>query len=291
MVDQEIPRVEKVPMLSALNPRSNLQAFRELVLLLTRHRQLTLELARREIADRYAGQFFGLLWAIGHPLVLMAVYVFIFGFVFKVRIGDDSAVPLDFATYILSGLIPWLAYTDVMAKASIAIVGNANLVKQVVFPIEVLPVKGVISTLITEVIFLILLMVYLLLGLQVVVWTYLLLPVLVLLQALAMIGTAYILAAVGVYFRDTKDFIQIFSVIGVYLMPAFYLPESIPGAFQTLLYLNPFSYLIWCYQDVLYFGGINHPWAWVAVALMSVSVFVIGYRAFRKFKLIFGNFI
>ena len=93
-------------MLSALNLRSNLQAFRELVLLLTRHRQLTMELARREISDRYAGQFFGLLWAIGHPLVLMLVYVFIFSFVFKVRVSGNSAISLDYSTYILSGLIP-----------------------------------------------------------------------------------------------------------------------------------------------------------------------------------------
>jgi lipopolysaccharide transport system permease protein len=278
-------------MLSALSLRSNLQAFRELVFLLTRHRQLTVEMARREISDRYAGQFFGLFWAIGHPLVLMLVYVFIFGFVFKVKITSSSALPLDYTTYILSGLIPWLAFTDVMAKSSIAIVGNANLVKQVVFPIEVLPVKGVISTLITEVIFLLLLVIYVVLGLRVTTWTYLLLPILVFLQALAMIGVGYILAAVGVYLRDTKDFVQVFNMIGLYLVPALYLPEFVPGAFQKLLYLNPFSYLIWCYQDALYFGGIRHPWAWIVFAVLSVSIFVIGYRAFRKFKLIFGNFI
>ncbi len=168
-----------------------------------------------------------------------------------------------------------------MAKSSIAIVSNANLVKQVVFPIEVLPVKGVISTLITEMIFLLLLVAYVLLGLRIVMWTYLLLPVLVLLQALAMIGVGYILGAVGVYFRDTKDFVQIFNTAGLYLVPAFYLPEFVPGIFKNLLYLNPFSYLIWCYQDALYFGAINHPWAWVVFTIMSIkSVFVIGYRAF-----------
>lgn len=277
-------------MFSALSVRSNLQAFRELVLLLTRHRQLTIEMARREISDRYAGQIFGLFWAVGHPLILMLVYVFVFGSVLKVKI-NSTALPLDYTTYILSGLIPWLAFTDVMAKSSMAIVSNANLVKQVVFPIEVLPVKGVISTVITEIIFLLLLIMYVFLGLRIAVWTYLLLPILVLLQALAMIGVGYLLAAIGVYFRDTKDFIQAFNIVGVYLIPAFYLPEFVPGVFQKILYINPFSYLIWCYQDALYYGGFNHPWAWIVFALLSISVFVIGYRAFRKFKLIFGNFI
>ncbi len=83
------------------DPRRNLQAFYELVLLLTRHRQLTIEMARRELTDRYAGQIFGILWTIGHPLVLMSVYAFIFSVVFKIKISD-AALPLDYTTYILS---------------------------------------------------------------------------------------------------------------------------------------------------------------------------------------------
>ena len=54
---------------------------------MTRHRQLTWEMTRREISDRYAGQVLGTFWAVGHPLVLMAIYIFIFGYVFRMKIG------------------------------------------------------------------------------------------------------------------------------------------------------------------------------------------------------------
>jgi lipopolysaccharide transport system permease protein len=274
---------------SALSPRGNLQAFRELVLLLTQYRQLTLEMAKREIADRYAGQFFGLFWAIGHPLILILVFIFIFGFVFQMKIGGTVEMPLDYTTYLLCGLIPWLGFVESMSKASTVIVGSSSLVKQVVFPIEVLPVKGVIASLATQCILLGLLVIYVLVSQHFLLWTYALLPVLVLLQALAMIGVSYILSAVGVYFRDVKDFVQVFSTVGVYLMPIFYLPEAVPRVFRGALYLNPFSYLIWCYQDALYFGRFVHWPSWLIFSAMSLGVFVVGYRLFRKLKLMFGN--
>lgn len=274
---------------SLLKWEYHFQAFRELILLLTRHRQLTIEMAKREIKDRYLGQVFGIFWAIGHPLVLMAVYIFIFVFVFKIKIGGTRELPFDYTTYLLSGLIPWLGFQESMSKASTVIIGNANLVKQVIFPIEVLPVKGVIAALITQVIFLVLLAGYVLITQYFLPWTYLLLPLLILLQTLAMIGVSYILAAVGAYFRDVKDLVQVFSVVGLYLMPTFYLPEFVPELFRPVLYLNPFSYLTWCYQDALYFGRFEHWWAWPIFAVMSLGVFYIGYRIFRKLKIMFGH--
>lgn len=276
-------------MKSVFNPISNFRAFRDLLLLLTRYGQLTFEMAKREITDRYAGQWLGLFWTIGHPLTLMVVYAYVFGFVFRVKIGGTADMPLDYTTYILAGLIPWLAFVEAMSKSSFAIVGNSGLVKQFVFPIEILPVKGVIATLFTEVIFLAIFLVYILISQSVFPPILLILPVLIFLQTLAMIGVSYFLSAIGVYFRDIKDFVQVFSVVGVYLLPAFYLPEFVPSVFQTILYLNPFSYLIWCFQDVLYFGRFAHPWAWLVFTIMSLGVFTLGFRFFRKLQVMFGN--
>lgn len=276
-------------MKSVFNPISNFRAFRDLLLLLTRYGQLTFEMAKREITDRYAGQWLGLFWTIGHPLTLMVVYAYVFGFVFKVKIGGTADMPLDYTTYILAGLIPWLAFIEAMSKSSFAIVGNSGLVKQFVFPIEILPVKGVIATLFTEVIFLAIFLVYIIISQGVFPLIFLILPVLVFLQSLAMIGVSYILSAIGVYFRDIKDFVQVFSVVGVYLLPAFYLPEFVPSVFQAILYLNPFSYLIWCFQDVLYFGRFAHPWAWLVFTVMSLGVFTLGFRFFRRLQVMFGN--
>ena len=196
---------------------------------------------------------------------------------------------LDYTTYLLAGLIPWFGFQESMGKASTVIIAHADLVKQVIFPIEVLPVKGVLASLITQIIFLFLLLLYIVVMYHSLSWTCLLLPFLVLVQALAMIGVAYGVSAIGVYFRDIKDFLQVFSIIGIYLMPTFYLPESVPTLFRPLLYVNPFSYLIWCYQDALYFGRFEHWWAWVVWTVISVGLFYLGYRLFRRLKIMFGN--
>jgi lipopolysaccharide transport system permease protein len=274
---------------SALNLKANLQAFYELMQLLTRHRRLTFELAKREIGERYSGQLFGTFWTIGHPLSLMIVYVFVFSFVFNMRIGGTIEMPLNYTSYMLAGLIPWLAFQDTLMKSGTVVVTNANLVKQVIFPIEVLPVKGVLATLATEIVFLLLLSLYNLVTYHKLLWTYTLLPVLFIVQALAMIGTSYLLAAIGVYFRDIKDFVQVFCSVAFFLLPILYLPAAVPRAVRAILYVDPFSYLVWCYQDLLYYGRFAHPWAWAVFTSTSLFVFVLGYRVFRKLKVMFGN--
>ena len=106
---------------------------------------------------------------------------------------------------------------------------------------------------------------------------------------MAMMGISYMLSAVGAYFKDIKDFVQLFGVAGMYAMPIFYLPGWVPELFKPVLYANPFSYLVWCYQDVFYFGEIVHPLAWGVNAVLSLIIFTLGYRFFRKVKPGFGS--
>src|SRR5262245_40820787 len=126
--------------------RGHIRAAREIASLLWRHRDLTLVMARRELSDRYAGQMFGLAWAIGHPLFLTGLFVFIFAVVFKQRVGGTRELPLDYTTYLLSGLVAWMSIQESLVKSCTAITSNTSLVKQVVFPLEVLPVKGVLAS-------------------------------------------------------------------------------------------------------------------------------------------------
>ena len=276
-------------MYSVLNPSSNFQAFLELIALFKRRGRLIYELTKREIGERYSGQVFGALWAIGHPLLLTLVYIFIFGFVFRARTGGTIDMPLDYTAYILSGIIPWLVFQESLSKASTVIIANANVVKQVIFPLEVLPVKSVLASVVTEIVFLFLLFLYTFITSRTLPWTYVFLPVLVVFQILAMIGMSYLFSSIGTYFRDLKDFVQAFLSIAFFVLPILYLPESIPAAVRPVLYLNPLSYMIWCYQDVLYFGKFAHPWAWAVFLPGSVFVFIFGFRVFRKLKTMFGN--
>lgn len=269
------------------NLRKNALAFKELLYILTQYSELTFALAKREITDRYTAQVFGLFWAFGHPLIIMLVYLFVFSFVFKVRVGDNPTE--NYSVYLLAGIIPWISYMEVLGKSSSVIVQNSSLVKQVVFPIEILPVKGILASMFTQVIFTFFLIFYALLATGRFAPTFLLVPLLMLIQAFGMIGVGFILAAIGTYFRDIKDFVQAYTTIGLYIMPVLYFPSQVPEAVRFLLYINPLSYMIWCYQDAFFYGYFAHPIAWPVFTLLSLFLFIFGFRIFRKLSVMFGN--
>ncbi len=135
-----------------LDPRRHHQAFRFFLEIPRRYFPLIWELAKREVAERYVGQVLGVVWAIGHPLISMAVYIFVFSYVFRVRIGADRRLPFDYTTYLLSGLVPWLTFTDILSRACSVITANAGLVKQILFPVEILPIKTVAAALVSQII-------------------------------------------------------------------------------------------------------------------------------------------
>lgn len=256
---------------------------------LNRYGSLTWEMARREVADRYSGHMLGVVWAVAHPLVLIGIYVFVFAFVFQAKVGTDRAVAGDYAVYLLAGLIPWLTFQDALNKNVVIIPGNSSLVKQVVFPLEVLPAKSVAASFATQLISTGLFLIYYLIATRSAPWILALLPIVWLIQLLGMLGLSFLLAAVGTYLRDLKEMVGVFGLINLYLMPVFYQPEWVPAFARPFLYLNPFSYMVWVYQDVWFYGRLAHPSAWVVFIAESLGAFWFGLWAFRRLKVYFGN--
>jgi lipopolysaccharide transport system permease protein len=269
--------------------KENIKILKEPFEVIFKNKNLILEMTRRELTDRYAGQVFGLQWAVVHPVFIMGLFVFIFAVVFQQKIGGTLDLPLDYTAYLLSGLVSWLCFQEAMVKGCTSITANRTLVKQVVFPIEILPVKTVLSCLFTLLVSVSVLVIYVLLSYGSLHLTYLLLPFLILMQLMMMIGLAYILATIGAVFRDIKDIVQLFAVMGAYIAPVFYLPAWVPAIFKPILYINPFSYFIWCYQDVLYFGRFEHPIAWILMIIFSLVTFSFGYKVFCKGRPFLGN--
>jgi len=262
--------------------------FKELFKTIIYHRQLIWELTRRDFSDRYVGQVLGTIWAVINPLLFVFIYIFIFAFVFKVNINLKGG-QFDYPVYILAGLIPWLQMIEAMAKSVSSITSNGELVKQVIFPIELLPIKSVLTSFITQIILIGMVIIYIILKYGVISSMYWDIPVLFMFELLAMIGIGFLLSAIAVFFRDMKDIITAFSMIGIYIMPVLYLPDMVPQNLRVFLYLNPFSYLIWCFQDVFYFGSFAHPFAWLVFIIGSVVIFLLGFRIFTLLRGFFGN--
>lgn len=276
-------------LLTAFSPAANYKAVRRIVALYVKQRHLLVEMVKRDILDPHAGHVLGGIWMVVHPLAMMGVYMFLFGVVMKARIHQSHEMPLDYSAYILSGMVPWLAVQLAMTKAASVIVSNRNLVKQTIFPVEILPARAVISAMVPQAISLVALIIYVLFTHGGLFWTYLLLLPLLVLHLAFMLGISFVLSAVSVAVRDMKELVQVFSLVGIFLVPVVFLPDWVPAVFKPVIYANPFSYLIWCYQDVLYFGRIAHPLAWVVTFILALVSLGMGSRLFGRVKSFFGD--
>ena len=273
----------------ALDPRRYATVLGELARSLTRNRVLIWELTRRELRERYVGQALGLIWSIGHPLLLMAVYILMFVYVFKLRGIESVDNARDYTVYVLSGLVPWLAIVEVLNRSTASIVANAGFVKQIVFPVEVLPVRAVTAALLGQGVGTVVLFGYIVATSGTPPTTALLWPAIVVLQMALMLGVSYVLAATAVFFRDIKDFVLLFSTIGLFCSPILFPVEMFPDSVRFLPYLNPVSYPVWVYQDALFHGDITRPVAWIVLGVMTVVSLSLGYRYFRFLRPMFGD--
>lgn len=244
--------------------------------ILGRNRALVVELARREISERHAGTVLGGGWSVLAPLLTMGLYVFLFGFVFPARFGEQGSPWLG-AALILAALVPWLELVEVATKAPALFTSQRALVRQVVFPIEVLPARLVAASVVPWAI-------GIATSLAVAIAaagfrpTMLLLPALWALQALGMLGIALALAPIGAWLRDTKDIVAFLASIGLFAAPILLLPqtvESLPAAVQTALAFNPATHMSLVYRDAMVAGAFEHPVSWLvfpATCLVSLEL-------------------
>src|SRR5262249_19753612 len=150
-----------------------------------------------------------------------------------------------------------------------SVVNNATIVKQMAFPLELLPLKTLAGPLSFAAVSLLFLIGY---GAWVtqgtIVPAYLVgLPVLIALSLLLFVGLSLLLGSLQVFLRDLKEFVGMFLGIGLFLHPILYFPEAVPEFVRPVLYASPFSYFLFCWQDVMFFGGMARPAAWVITTI------------------------
>jgi lipopolysaccharide transport system permease protein len=115
------------------------------------------------------------------------------------------------------------------------------------------------------------------------------LPVVVGFQLVAMAGMAFILSAGGVFLRDLRDVVAVFASINLFAQPILYNPLATHSWLHWVFIANPFSYVVWCWQDVLYNGHIAHPMAWVVFPIISMATFALGWTMFQRTRHAFGD--
>jgi len=254
---------------------------------LVRNRRLAWQSAKHELKGRYKGTVLGLLWAGIRPLFQVAVYVVVITFVFQVR---SSRYPgtFDYALYVLAGMVPWLVLSTVLQEAPTLVRNRMDLVKQVVFPIETLPLSNFLVHAATLVVGFGL---YVALGLidLSVHWTAVLLPVPVALLALMLIGVSWFLMIAGVVFKDLEEVIAVLFTFLIFFSPVLLTADMVGETIWGLMMFNPFSHVILCFRDVL--AGTFHPWSWIAFTGMTAASLALGGWVLGRTKLLINEYL
>jgi len=257
---------------------------------LPRRIDLILSLTKRELAARYRGSFLGFLWTLVTPMVMIAIFTIIFAGIFKAKFGASNS-QWDYALYLFCGLLPWTAFQEAVQLSSTTIVGHANLVKRVVFPLETLPVSLSLAAVVNQLFGTLVLVVAVGLLRHEFHPTVIYLPLILIPQLLATFGAAWLVASLGVFVRDIVQGIGLILMAWMYLTPIIY-PESIvPANYRPLINLNPFTPLVRSYRRVI-LEGQPPDWQGLAFFLAFAMVtFLFGYWWFARTRKNFADVI
>lgn len=247
------------------------------------HRQLILQMVKREIVGRYKGSFLGLIWSFIIPVLMLAVYTFVFAVVFKAKWGtggEDSKT--QFAVVLFVGLIVHSLFAEVLNRAPGLILANVNYVKKVVFPLEILPVITMGASLFHSAISLGVLLTAFVLFNGYGHWTALFIPLVLLPLVILTLGFAWMLASLGVFLRDVGQTIGIITMVMMFLAPVFYPITALPEELRPWIMANPLTFIIEQAREVLIWGRLPNWLGLGAYLLVAMAVAWTGYAWFQK---------
>lgn len=250
---------------------------------LWRNRQLILQMTKREVIGRYRGSVMGLLWSFFNPVLMLAVYTFVFSVVFKARWGSGgSGSKTEFALVLFAGLIVFNLFAECINRAPCLILGNVNYVKKVVFPLEILIVVTLGSAVFHLLISLFVWLLFYLVFFGIPPTTILLLPLVLLPLLLFTLGIGWLLASLGVYLRDVSQIVGLAVTVLMFMSPIFYPLEALPKKYHPLLYISPLTTIVEKSRDLMIWGK-GFDWiVWILSLLLSIMIAWLGFAWFQK---------
>jgi len=242
---------------------------------------------RIEFSKKYAGSVFGLFWVVLYPTLLLGIYMFVFVGIFKLRYNGSVT---EYVLILFCGIIPFLGITEAMMSGCQSIKQNIHLVKNVIFPIELIPVRVVFVSIISEIVGLgIILILVTLFGFLSphVLW----LPIVLLFQCLFLIGLVWILSVMAVFLQDVAQFIALSTFALMFMAPVCYTLDNVNNGWQkVIIFFNPITYVVEMFRHSLFYPGTAKGPAWpdpllcAAYVIMCVAMFTLGALFFMRFK-------
>lgn len=252
-----------------------------------RYRELFYFMAWRDIVVRYKQTFLGVVWALVRPLITMAVFAFVFG-----RVAKLDTDQVNYPLFVLSGLLPWMLFSNSIVETSNSLINNASMISKVYFPRIILPISIIMVHFVDYLICFCMLLLLLLTSGTLSYWSILGFPIFIFLSLLFCLGTSLWLSAMSVRYRDFRFIVPFLVQFGVFISPVGYSSFLIPENLRWFYFLNPMAGIIegfrWCCFGIYHF---DLPLAIVLSCVMNVAIFISGFRFFRSMERICADII
>lgn len=255
-----------------------------------KYTDILLAMTKRSFQERYRTTIGGPAWVVGAPFLTVVVYTVVFSAFLKIKFGDEGS-SLEFAIYLICGLFPWTALSESVMGAIGVIKENTNLVKRVVIPLNILPLKIVLVNMTQLVIGLCLLCPLIAFESGGGHPTFFFFPLILLLQLLFTTGMCWLVAALSVYLPDTGQIINFVLPLWMFATPIFYPETMIPSQYRLLLEINPMYGLIRLYRETMIAGRVPDLREWLFVAMLCTVMFLSGLFFFNRLKRGFADIL
>ena len=241
----------------------------------------------RDLREQYAGSRLGIAWSLLQPLMLILLYWLVFSAILKIRVPAYAAAggETPFIVFLLAAMLPWFAFSEGLNRGATAILARRNVVKSVVFPVQVFPVSLVTAS------FLVNLFAYLFYLVAVTLWrgelqlvALLGVALLLLMQWLTVVGFALLFSSLSVYVQDIQHILTLAVQVMFYTAPILYPISMIPEQYRGFMMLNPFTGYAVGYRDLV-LGGVWPEWSiLLQLGLFALAVLLLGRYVFQRLQ-------
>jgi lipopolysaccharide transport system permease protein len=218
----------------------------------------------------------GLVWSFLNPIFMLTIYTFVFSVVFQAKWGQSQGGgKAEFAIILFAGLIVFNIFAEIVNRAPSLILANANYVKKVVFPLEILPLVAIGATLFHALVSVLVLLVFCFAVHMTIPWTVVFLPVVLFPLLLLTLGGTWFLASLGVYLRDVSQTMGLLTTALLFTSPIFFPISALPESLRPFLLLNPLAFIIEQARGVLIWGNLP-DWTGLAIYLAGSALIAWG---------------
>lgn len=257
---------------------------RVMISTLRKHSYLLKQLVKKDIKQRYQGSILGMLWSFIVPILMLVIYTFVFSEVFQAKWDIDTSDKYQFALVLFCGLSAFNMVSEVMNRATTLIVSNTNYVKKVIFPLEILPVVIMFSALFNCVIsFSILIVAKIIIYKNISSTLYLIFFAMIPLIVLS-VGLGLFISAVSVYLKDVGNVISVLVTVLMYMSPVFFSLSSVPENFRGICEVNPMTYIIENFRNVVLYGESLNWKYWGISCVVALAIYLFGKVVFMRAK-------